>query len=254
MRNSPRVGLARGVAACVLAFSAGLAFSQGQAPIRGLSQADAARLESGQAVIREVRDPRSLALAAAGEFADRLRSRVASLKPNYLSEVILEVPAKDGAIESLARALADVKGYVGIQYWSERQQKYYDLFDKMDIVSRQAVPGGEDIETLEHMEPFSDFKGRYSYRTAAGPTGTELSFECENGSEISYSYRGVNAVSPGNMLWMLYAFPSRDRIVFYGVGAVRAFDLFGAARERLKISFLGRVEAFFGHMSQKLKD
>ena len=35
-------------------------------------------------------------------------------------------------------------------------------------------------------------------------------------------------------------------------GAVRAFDMFGAIRDRLETSFLGRVEAFFGYMSKKL--
>ena len=217
-----------------------------------LGREDQARLDSGEAVIREVKDARSLSLKAPGAFADELRGRIAGLRPNYLSEVLFSAPRRDGAMESLAAALADVKGYVGIQYWSKRNQVYFDLFDRMELRSRELVDGGERIETWQHMEPFSDYGCRYTYRLTprASGEGSDLFFTCENTSPISFD--GFAAVSAGNMVWMLYAFPAGDRILFYGVGAVRAFDMFGVMRDRLQVSFLGRVESFFKFMSGKL--
>jgi hypothetical protein len=209
----------------------------------------------GEALIRELRSYRDLALTVSSSGAESIRNAVKKLKPNYLSEVIALIPRREAAIEVLAAKLADVKGYIGIQYWSKRQKTYYDLFDKMEILSRTTTVGGEEIEVLQHMEPFSEYTCRYLYRVSAsaqGP-GDELFFSSENLSTISYSYEGIDAVSAGDMRWMLYAFPSGDWMVFYGVGAVKAFDMFGIIRDRLKTSFLGRIESFFGAMLDKMK-
>jgi hypothetical protein len=246
------------VAAFVVSASAGLfCFAQSgaaQLPL-SLKAADAERLMRGEALIRELGSYRDLALTASGASAESIRNAVKKLKPNYLSEVVALVPRREAAIELLAAKLADVKGYVGIQYWSKRQKTYYDLFDTMEIVSRKTIPGGEEIETRQHMEPFSEYSCRYTYRIAASAQGqgSELYFASENLSKISYSYQGIDAVSAGDMIWMLYAFPSGDWLVFYGVGAVKAFDMFGVIRDRLKTSFLGRIESFFGAMLDKMK-
>jgi hypothetical protein len=218
-----------------------------------LGSEDSARLDRGEAVIHEVKDPSALSLSAAGSFADELRARVSSLRPNYLSEVIFSAPRRKGAMEALTAALADVKGYVGIKYWSLRNHVYFILFDKMEIKARSQIDGGERIETWQHMEPFSDYGCIYTYRMAPASSGdgAELFFMCENSSSLSFD--GVNAVSPGRMLWILYAFPEGDRILFYGVGAVQAFDMFGMMRSRLETSFIGRVESFFNYMSGKLR-
>ena len=238
------------IAAAALLLAIGAA--SGAQPAFVLGDADKAQLDSGKAVIREVKNPRELSLKASGAIADELRSRVAALRPNYLSEVVFSAPRRDGAMDYLAAALSDVKGYVGIKYWSKRNETWYDLFDKMELRSRTKADGNETIETWQHMEPFSDYGCRYACRTlpAAPEGGSELFFQCENTSAISFD--GIAAVSAGNMVWMLYAFPEGDRILFYGVGAVRAFDMFGVIRDRLQVSFIGRVESFFMFMSGKL--
>jgi hypothetical protein len=240
----------RAIAAAALLLALGEA--SGAQPAFVLGDADKAQLDSGHAVIHEVKEPRDLSLKASGAIADELRSRVAALRPNYLSEVVFAAPRRDGAMDGLAAALSDVKGYVGIRYWSKRNETWYDLFDKMDVRSRTKADGSETIETWQHMEPFSDYGCRYTCRTLVPAPGgeSELFFLCENTTSISFN--GISAVSAGNMVWMLYAFPEGDRILFYGVGAVRAFDMFGVIRDRLQVSFMGRVESFFMFMSGKL--
>jgi hypothetical protein len=245
--------IARTAAAFAFTLCSGTVFSQGIASSLVLGAEDAVRLGRGEAVVRTVDDPSKLSLAAEGEFADQLRSRIASLKPNYISEVMLTIPYRKGAIEELAAVLANVKGYVGIEYYSKRNKVTTPLFDKVDLAARRSFAGGEVIEATQHMEPFSDYGCTYRYRVKASPAGpgSELFFIAENTSPIGYN--GVQAVTPGNMAWVLYAFPAGDRIVFYGVGGVRAFDMLGALRDRLEPAFIGRVEAFFGYMSKKLK-
>jgi len=222
--------------------------------LHGLSSSELDKLAKGEAVIRSVPDYRKLALSVAGSDADELRSSVASVHPNYTTEVIATFPVVDDEAASalmarLVALLADPKGYVGIPFWSKRQQKTYDLFDKMDVSSRKPTAGGEEIVATQHMEPFDAFQARYEYSLK----GAALRFSAKNLGPIIYSYQKFKAVTPGNMLWSLYAFRDGDRVVFYGVGAVKAFDLFGAFRDRLETSFMGRVEAFFGYMSKKMR-
>jgi len=226
-----------------------------KAIFRDLNAAEIAVLEGGRAVVRTVRDPKKLALILPGAEADALRSRIASLKPNYATEVIATIGVKSEVeasilLERLAAALADVKGYVGIRYYSTRQKTDYDLFDKMDITARTKAAGGETIEVVQHMEPFDDFGARYEYRLI---DSAALSFFGSNLGPIVYSYQNFKAVNPGNMVWGLYAFRDGDRLVFYGIGGVKAFDMLGIFRDRLEASFMGRVTAFFTAMSEKLR-
>jgi hypothetical protein len=226
-------------------------YAQVALPLSNLGGEDSARLGRGEALVRTVDDPRKLSLAAAGGFADELRKRIAKVDPNYLSEVMLVIPYRKGAIETLAAALANVEGYRGIEYYSKRQNNTYELFDKVEVKSKRNEAGGEVIEAWQHMEPFAEYGSTYRYSLIKSPAGAELFFIAENTSPISY--KGVQAVKTGDMAWILYAFPVGDRIVFYGVGGVRAFDMLGALRDRLEASFIGRVESFFGYMSRKLK-
>jgi hypothetical protein len=257
-----KLPLLRALCFAVLFCAGVLLFAQTPGLLKGLSSAEVDLLAQGKAVIRTVSDYRALALVAPGEAADRVRSAVASVRPNYLTEVLAIIPAADeaaaeGLIKRLATALADPKGYIGIPYWSKRQQKTYDLFDKMVIDSRTPSGNGERIETLQHMEPFDDFRARYEYSLLVSGSGsgrsTALLFSSVNLDPIIYSYQKFKAVSTGDMVWCLYAFRDGSRVVFYGVGAVKVFDLFGAFRDRLEASFMGRVEAFFGFMSARMR-
>jgi len=234
--------------------------ADGHDVFRGLTGAELERIGKCQTVIRPVGDFRKLALAMPGTFADEVRARVAAIKPNYVTEVVSVIPVQDAAaagatLRRLASALADPKGFIGIPYWSRQQQKTYDLFDRMDIVSRKPAPGGEVVEVVQHMEPFDDFGALYDYRLEASSAGlaSSLRFSGVNLGPIIYSYRNFKAVQPGAMVWELYAFRDGASVVFYGVGAVKAFDLFGAARSRLEASFMGRVEAFFGYMAGEIR-
>jgi hypothetical protein len=217
-------------------------------PFQGLSSQEVATLESGHPVIRKAVTANSLSLSESGEFPDEIRNRVRRLRANYVGEVLLSLPAgKVPAVVffNLAQDLSNVEGYVGIPYWSHESQRYYDLFDKMIVVSRDKYDAGEKILVDQHMEPFEDYRARYSYTLKA----KELRFTSENLTPIIY--HGFRAVAPGNMVWFLFAF-ERDRMLYlYGVGAVRAFDLFGIFGERLRISFMGRIQAFFSYIYSK---
>jgi hypothetical protein len=215
---------------------------------QGLSERELTTLDQGKALIRQASSPRSLSLGATGPFADEIRDRVRKLAANYIGEVIMIVPAgssPSSSLEALARDLANVEGYVGIPYWSKQNNTTYDLFNKMKIVERTSHAGGQTVIADQHMEPFADYRVRYSYELDGG----ELRFRSENMTTISY--KGFDAVAPGNMIWYLYGFPREGATVLYGVGAVKTFDLMGLFSERLRTSFMGRIQAFFSYMYAK---
>lgn len=221
---------------------------------QNLSEKEYETLAREEPVIRAVSNAKKISLTLSDEAADEIRNRISAIKPNYLTELMLSIAVKDNQeaavlLNRVATALSDVEGYVKIPYWSKQQRTFYDLFDKMQVLGRTSIDGGESIDVLQHMEPFDDYKARYSYQQEKD----SLRFSCSNVGEIVYSYRNFAAVASGDMLWELYAFRHGDRLEIYGIGAVKAFDFMGLFRDRLEPSFMGRVEAFFLHIAKKIQ-
>lgn len=219
------------------------------AELAGITAGEAESLIKGQPLLREVSVPSRLSLAPFDAEAESIRGEIERLKPNYLTEIVALVPYRAGAgqVDKLAAALSDLAGYVGIPYWSVSMQKTYDLFDRMEVLVRKPLPGGVYLEASQHMKPFDDYKASYEYRK----NGDSLVFRSSNLTHLSY--KGVRSVSPGSMKWFLYVFHRGDFLVYYGAGAVKAFDMLGLIRDRLEVSFIGRVDAFFDHMFARLK-
>ncbi|GAB6276938.1 MAG: hypothetical protein SAMD01599839_14780 [Rectinema sp.] len=222
---------------------------------RNLSAAEASMLERGELVIRPLKASDSLSLAREDIKAKEIVKRLRDLHPNYTVEFMAIVPIKNAAktestLNRIAEALSDVQGYVNIPYWSQRQKTSYALFDKMEVLDRKTARTGkaESIEVRQHMEPFDEFRTRYDYRLEAGA----LRFSAVNLDTIVYTYQHFRAVAPNNMAWELYIFLQEDRFYVYGIGAVKAFDLFGLFRDRLEPSLMGRAEAFFTYITQKI--
>lgn len=216
---------------------------------QGLDAAEFLALGRGEAIVRLPGSAAGLSLARTVEGGGEALDSVVTLKPNYLVEVVASIPRANfhNALSALAAALADVPGYVGIPYWSESFKKTYDLFDKAAILSRSARPDGGVIEALMHMKPFDDYRARYEWRLS------EDSFSFSGANLDRLVYRGFAAVKPGEMLWRIVAYRSGDRVWFHGIGAVKAFDLFGAVRGKLEPSFIGRTKAFFESMQERMR-
>ncbi len=218
--------------------------------LSGLSTQEATSLLGGEALIREIKTHTALTLSGFDDEAMKIKKEIAALSPNYITEVIALIPYRDSAnqIGKLATVLSDLDSYVGIPYWSAQMQKTYDLFDKMTITVKKQIPGGTYLESVQHMKPFEDYKASYEYRMS----NDALIFHSTNLSHLVY--KGIRSVAPKGMHWYLYVFRNESNLVYYAVGAVKAFDMMGLIRERLKVSFIGRVDAFFKHMFAQLEE
>ena len=200
-------------------------------------------------MVHSLGDWNRLALPAAAPGAADLKAAISGLKPNYLTEVMAVLPASPEAelTVRLETALEAVGDYTKIPYYSLRWKKTFPLFDSVEILARVTDAGSGRVDVRLVMDPFDQFPARYSWRRESNG----LAFSCENTGPISY--HGVRAVQSGAMIWRLVLYRSGDRMVFYGVGAVKAFDMFGAIRDRLEPSFIGRTEAFFTYMLGRLR-
>ena len=238
----------RTLPAAVLVFVAVSAGAQSYAgTFGGLSESELTTLNQGKPLIRQAASARTLSLVLPGAFPDEIRSTIRALAANYVGEVIMVVSGSDSqkTLGDIARYLANVEGFVGIPYWSKQNNHTYDLFDRIKVVERTRQREGETVVAEQHMEPFADYRARYAYELESG----ELRFRSENLTPISY--KGFASVAPGKMVWYLYGFPKDGATFLYGVGAVKTFDLLGLFGERLRTSFMGRIQAFFSYIYQK---
>lgn len=235
-----------GLCFVLAALAAGRVFAAG--PFAGLSAAEEAALARGEALVRTPSGASRLSPPEGAPGAGELLESMQRLKPNYLVEVIAVVRGGDPAVlDRLASALSSPEGWVGIPYFSKRHDRTYDLYDLSAATSRSRLPDGESFEARHHMQPFENYTARYELKR----TAESLVFSGATTSPLVY--KGVRATGPGDLQWRILAWKGPDAWYFYGVGAVRAFDLFGAARERLEPSFIGRTEAFFEFMRSRFR-
>ncbi|MFZ4618696.1 MAG: DUF6675 family protein, partial [Rectinemataceae bacterium] len=220
-----------------------------------LSASDNSALNRGEAVVRLIRTAAQISLPSSAHGAEEIMASLSRLKPNYLVEVVVTESdrSESGDVESgdvianLASILDNIPGYVGIPYVSSYNKRIYPLFDKAVVLLKSPKTDGASIEALMHMKPFDDYKARYAWNRGSD----WLFFSGRNLDRLVYS--GIAAVQKGEMLWYISAYHAKGRVWFHGIGAVRAFDLFGSVRSRLEPSFVGRTQAFFAAVGKRLK-
>ncbi len=238
----------RNRAAFVLLLTLAAAGARAQdSPFRNLAPEEQAAVLRGESVFRQPSGWKALSVPAGAPFARDIEETVRKLGANYIGEVVMTVPkdGNPGLLARLVRDLQDVESHVGIPYWSRRHKKHFDLFDSVRILERTGTEAEGSLTAEQHMKPFDDYRSRYSWSLR----GDRLSFLSTNLTHLSYD--GRKSVTPGDMVWRLEAYADGDSWVLYGIGAVKAFDMFGLIRDRLSASFMGRIEAFFGHMYRK---
>lgn len=213
--------------------------ARGAQDFRSLTPAEAETLDRHEAVIRIAKNANTLGMPDDAPNSTELRSALKTLKPNYVVEVFRILPSgSPNPLKTLAAALSNPESWVGIPYHSERKNRVYDLFSVSKITSKRERDGDLVVEARHLMDPFEAYEADYEIKSGSDWlvfTGTTTS---------PLIYKGVKAVSPGSFRWIVLAWKKGGEWYFYGVSAVSAFDLFGAARSRLEPSFVGRTRAF----------
>ena len=237
------------IAFLTLPFALVAAQSAGQ-PFSRLPAAESAAILRGESIFRQPSGWRELALPAGAPFAQELTEETRKSGANYIGEVLMVLPwnaTTAGLPGSLALLLGEVEKHVGIPYYSVRNKETYPLYDKAVILERSTDATKGKLIALLHMEPFSDYRASYVWTVRSDG----LSFRSENLSPLEY--RKTKAVATGDLVWRLEAYVSGEQWILYGIGRVKAFDMFGLLRDRLSASFTGRIEAFYSSIFARLK-
>ena len=212
-----------------------------------LTAAERQKLENGEILIRNIGKAKNVCLNPVTAQAAHLIERVTKLKPSYLAEVIqvLPVSGNEDFLKKLKPLLLDIEGYVGIPYWSERNQRFYDLYSSASIVRSDISENDGNMNVDLVMNPF----GNINVDIDLTGNDSELFYRMKNTSGVVYN--NMTVVRPEKMQSFVYAFVYNDFIVLYGIGGVNAPSVF-FLRERIETSFINRIKTFCKFIFEKI--
>jgi len=211
---------------------------------RNLNKTEVSDLKQGKIIYRQPANWKDLSLPESSPFFKEIITDNHKVNHNYIAEVILILRNSDaqGAIPEMKSRLLAFDQYTGILYKSIRTDRYFELFDWINVTKRAGTLEHGSVTTEQYMNPFGEYTTNYDWSFS----DDSLAFSGVNTSVLTY--QGVRAVTPGNMIWRFKAYKQDEYTIFYGLGAIKCFDMFGTFRERLSVSFMGRIEAFFRYI------
>ncbi len=212
-----------------------------------LSSDELQKLENGEILIRNIGKAKNMCLNPATEGTEKVVEMIEDLKPAYLAEVIQIRPyeGNEDLLNKVKPILLDIEGYVGIPYYSERNEQYYDLYSSAEILSEDIRETDGELSANLYMNPFGSIDVDISFEQ----TETDLFYLMANTSVVEYS--GFNVVKKDNMQSIVYIFKHNDSLILYGVGGVDAMSIF-FLRDRIETSFINRIKTFCQFVFEKI--
>ncbi len=212
-----------------------------------LSSEERQKLENGEILIRNIGKAKNMSLNPVNEGTQKVIDTIKDLKPAYLAEVIQIRPyeGNEDLFDTLKPLLLDIDGYVGIPYYSEHNDAFYDLYSSAEVISENIGKNSGNLNANLHMDPF----GRIDVAISFEQTSDDLFYLMANTSNVKYS--GFTVVNKDNMQSIVYVFKHEDSIILYGIGGVDAFSIF-FLRDRIDTSFINRIKTFCQFIFEKI--
>ncbi|MBO5138001.1 MAG: hypothetical protein J6B81_05865 [Spirochaetaceae bacterium] len=213
-----------------------------------LSAEEQQQLADGKLLIRNIGKAKNISLNPVTPFAKKAIDTIEELDPAYLAEVIQIIPytGNEHLIESLKPMLLDVQSYVGIPYYSERAEAYYDLYSSAEVKSINEQGSITRMNAILEMEPF----GNIDTDIYMDATSESIYYEMTNLNKLRY-YDKFTCAREEKMKSIITAFKFGDSIVLYGIGGVDAPSIF-FLRDRVETSFMNRIKTFCSYFFAKL--
>lgn len=210
---------------------------------KNLSSSEYAQLENGETLVRNIGKINKISINPINEDITTLINTIKVLKPKYLVEIIKVLPyeGNEDIFTTLEEVLLDVEGYVGIPYYSVRNETWYDLYSGAVVQKSETTQKEEtqttNVDVVFEMEPF----GSVDTHLSVVKTAESLLFESINMTKMAYY--GVNAINEKKMKTLIYAFKSGDSVILYGVGAIDAPVIF-FIKERVETALVNKIKTF----------
>jgi hypothetical protein len=214
---------------------------------QNLSKEELAKLEKGEVIIRNTGSIKNICLESDNEKVQQALKVIRDLDPSYLAEVIQirPVTANEHIITELKPILTDIPAYIGIPYWSERHQKFFDLYSDGKIISRKDTGNTSSIHAILTMSPFGDIDTDISIDTS----GDFLFYRNTNLNDLYYDK--IKCVRQQNMKSIITVFKDGNNWILYGLGGVEAPKVF-FLKNRIEVSFMNRIKTFCNFVFKKL--
>ncbi|MGI5096800.1 hypothetical protein IZU27_03385 [Treponema socranskii] len=215
-----------------------------------LSQAERADLESGKVIVRNISRASNMCLEASGESAQKIIRDINDLNPSYLAEVIQVKPyaGNEDLPARLEDTLMNISDYVGIPYYSERHERYYDLYSEAKIKDNFIGDDGltRKVKADLTMEPFGIIETSISISSGAD----FVYYVSTNDNTLVYEER-FKCAKPKNMKSAILLFRDGDNWILYGAGGVKAMKII-FFEKRIETSFINRIKTFCNFIFEKL--
>lgn len=214
-----------------------------------LSDSDRKKLENGEILFESIGKIKNIKIKETEETLQAINV-MKNLKPNHLSEIIQIRPYKgnENLVQEISEILGNVENYVGIPYFSERVQKWYDLYSEAEILNIENDGNAEIIAARFYMKPF----GYYTSETRIENRGNYYFFTMKNTQKLRY-YDKFDAVGKEYMQAAITVFRTGESWVIYALGGAKIIDLPFLVK-RAETSFTNRIKSFAEAIFQKLPE
>ena len=220
---------------------------------KNLTDEEQKTLDSGEVLIKNIAYQKNMSLNKDyNTDCQALTEEIKQLSPKYLAEIIQVKPYKgnENLPEILNGLLYNVSEYKGIPYYSERRQKYFNLYDsaqilKETVVSQNAFSTQKELEVLFEMDPFGNV-----YETIyLTQTSSSVYYSSINTNKLRYKDE-FDCVWPKKLKICIILFRDGDNWVLYGIGGVNAPRI-PFFTERIETSFINRIKTFCSFIFSK---
>ena len=205
-------------------------------------------IASGEILIKNINFDKYMCLTEeATPLAPELISVIKDLNPKYLAEVIQIKPYKgnEDLPERLEKLLDNVPEYAGIPYFSERKQKWYNLYDSAEIIEKKEMGSKKFIKADLIMEPFD----LVNEEIEISKDLDSILYMAVNTNKLRYLDK-FDCVWPYKMKISILLFRDGDNWVLYGIGGVNAPRI-PFFTERIQTSFINRIKTFCSFIFKK---
>ncbi len=213
-----------------------------------MSQAELQRIANGEIVIRNIGKAKNIGLNPVNDTAKRAIDTIKELDPSYLAEVIQIRPyhGNESIFDTLKPLLTDVESYVGIPYYSERHQRYYDLYSSVVVKSVSETENRTAMNAALEMDPFGIIDTAITIDTAP----ESLYYVTTNLNKLK-AFDKYTCAKEEKMKSVIAVFRFDDFIVLYGIGGVDAPNIF-FLKDRIDTSFINRIKTFCNYIFSNL--
>ena len=237
-----------GICAVLLLAAASAQAAAGGTFNKRLTADERAALDRGEVLIRNIDRMKNVCVNETDGTRELLET-MGALSPVYTAEIIQLRPYKgnESLVPLVRERLLDIGDYAGIPYFSERTQRWYELYDSARITERAARGDGrtELLADLE-MSPFGVINAKITVREEAD----YLYYDMTNLNRLRYHDR-FNVIKPEKMKSAIAVFRDGDNWVLYALGGVDTYKIF-FLEDRVETSFINRIKTFCNFIFSRL--